>query len=225
MLIYLVRHGEIDTDRQKRFIGQIDLPLTGAGVRQAEKLRERLAGITPAGIYCSDLSRSLLTAQIIAGARTLSPVADIGLREICLGEWEGRSFADMRQKHPAEFAKRGANIAEYMPPGGESFSAFSRRIMTAFNRLVSSVNGDLLLVGHAGVNRVIISQLLGMPIHNIFHICQDYGCLNIICRNKDGYRLKLLNSLEHIDRSPGTDTLPALCRLNISQRGNIVEER
>ncbi|AGK99864.1 histidine phosphatase family protein [Desulfoscipio gibsoniae] len=201
MLIYLVRHGEIDTGRQKRFIGQIDLPLTSAGVRQAEMLRDRLAGITLAGIYCSDLSRSLLTAQIIAEVHSVSPVADIDLREICLGEWEGRSFADMRQKNPAEFARRGADIAGYIPPGGESFSAFSCRIMTAFNRLVNSVDGDLLLVGHAGVNRVIISQLLGMPLHNIFHICQDYGCLNILYRNNGGYRLKLLNSLEHIDRS------------------------
>ncbi|WP_238492597.1 histidine phosphatase family protein [Desulfotruncus alcoholivorax] len=61
----------------------------------------------------------------------------------------------------------------------------------------------MLIVGHAGVNRVIISQLLGMPLKNIFQICQDYACLNILCRDfrrdKESYRLKLLNSTEHLD--------------------------
>ncbi|SFG30232.1 probable phosphoglycerate mutase [Desulfotomaculum arcticum] len=203
MMIYLVRHGEIDTGKSKRYIGQVDLPLTSTGIEQTMKLRDRLAGVKLAGIYCSDLNRSFITAKIIALAHQISPVASVDLREISLGEWEGRSFEEIRRNFPVEFARRGANLAGYVPTGGESFADFSDRIMAAFNRLVAGTDGDLLFVGHAGVNRAIISHLLGMPLNNIFQICQDYACLNILCRDlcrdKERYRLKLLNSTEHLE--------------------------
>lgn len=198
MMIYLVRHGAIDTGQERRFIGQIDLPLASSGIRQAEQLRNRLAGADLAGIYCSDLSRSLETARIIAANHPVPLVTDKDLREISLGAWEGHSFAEIRRRYPTEFARRGDDIAGYVPPGGESFASFGRRIMTAFNRLVEQANRNILIVGHAGVNRVIISRLLGMPWQNIFYIGQDYACLNIICREKGKYKIKLLNSTEHL---------------------------
>lgn len=200
-LIYLIRHGEIDSDGKKRFIGQTDLPLSEAGLCQARLLQGAIDGLRISGIYCSDLQRSLKTAAIIASKQQIKPVARADLREISLGEWEGRTFEEIRSKYPGEFAKRGEAIATYRPVGGESFLDCSRRVVNAFNDILSSSTGDVLIVGHAGVNRLILSFVLGLPIENIFQFSQEYGCMNLISHEKSGFRLELLNMIakdEHI---------------------------
>ena len=59
----------------------------------------------------------------------------------------------------------------------------------------ASAGVDLLLVCHAGVNRVILCHLLGMPLANLFRIGQDSGCLNIIEKNRQGFQVAAMNRL------------------------------
>lgn len=191
--IYLARHGEIQAGPGRRFIGQIDLPLNDTGVLQAARLREELAGLEFSRIYCSDLVRSAATARIISESRALEPVAVRDLREINMGLWEGLAFEEVRRSYPGEFKKRGSDIVNYRPPGGESFALCAGRVLPALDKMLAEAVGDILIVGHAGMNRVIISRALGMPMENIFRIAQDYGCLNILDVTGTGLRLKILN--------------------------------
>ncbi len=192
--VYLLRHGKIRReDDQRRYIGQLDLPLSGEGERQAETLRDLLgqAGLT--AVYCSDLARSRRTAEIIAGRKGV-PVTALGaLREISLGDWEGIPFADIARHFPDEFKARGADIGYYRIPGGESFADCSLRVIAAFREILAASAGDIAIVGHAGVNRVLLCHILGMPVANVFRIAQDYGCMNIIQCGGSGYQLKLVN--------------------------------
>lgn len=192
--VYLLRHGKIRReDDQRRYIGQLDLPLSGEGERQAEALRDLLgqAGLT--AVYCSDLARSRRTAEIIAGHRGVPVTALSALREISLGEWEGVPFAAIARRFPDEFKARGADIGYYRVPGGESFADCSLRVVAAFREILAASAGDIAIVGHAGVNRVLLCHLLGMPVANVFRIAQDYGCMNIIQCGGSGYQLKLVN--------------------------------
>ncbi len=191
--IYLVRHGEIVTGGGKRFIGQIDLPLSDTGVRQATRLRDRLAGLKFVRIFCSDLVRSIATARTISQNRGLEPFAVKGLREINMGLWEGLTFDEVRRSYPGEFEKRGSDIVNYRRHGGESFAHCALRVMAALDVILAATCGDILIAGHAGVNRIIISRVLGMPMENIFRIAQDYGCLNILAMDGTGFRLEALN--------------------------------
>ncbi|WP_066633464.1 alpha-ribazole phosphatase [Desulfolucanica intricata] len=195
-VIYLVRHGSINTGGSKRFIGQAELPLNAEGIRQAEYLQRKLAGANLTEIYCSDLSRSRQTADIIAAVHSIQLSVCSGLREISLGEWEGLSFSEIEKKYPGEFERRGADIAGYRPPGGESFADLSTRVINEFYRILNHSSGNILLVGHAGVNRVIICHLLGMPLKNIFKICQNYGCLNVIYQDNSSFQINLINHIE-----------------------------
>ncbi|MDR3561571.1 MAG: alpha-ribazole phosphatase [Negativicutes bacterium] len=192
--VYLIRHGKISQeDDQRRYIGQIDLPLDEDGVWQAQRLQKRFNCSKFSAVYCSDLSRSLRTAELIVGEKNILIVPRREFREISLGDWEGCTFADIARRFPEEFKARGADIGYYRVPGGESFADCSRRVVAAFHETLAAVSGDILIVGHAGVNRLILCHILGLPISNLFRLSQDYACINIIQISNSGYRLKLAN--------------------------------
>lgn len=191
--IYLARHGEIVTDGHRCFIGQVDLPLSDAGKKQAARLRDELAGVEFSGIFCSDLERSVSTAHIICEKHKLGPVARKDLREISLGAWEGLAFDEVQRRYPGEFEKRGSDIIHYQLPGGESFAQCAYRVLLALDDIVNRAEGNTLIVGHAGVNRIIICRALGMPFENLFRITQDFGCLNELIVGASGLKIVTLN--------------------------------
>jgi alpha-ribazole phosphatase len=192
-VLYLVRHGKIrQEDDQRRYIGQIDLPLAEEGRRQAEHLRRRIEHAEIGAAYCSDLVRSRETAQIAAGDR-FEVVVRPDLREISMGEWEGLTLGDVARQAPAEYRARGEDIAGFRVPGGESFLECGRRVVSAFEDIAARTRGNILIVGHAGVNRLLLCHILGMPVANLFRIGQDYSCLNIIQCSNSGYQVRLIN--------------------------------
>jgi len=192
-VIYLIRHGEIEGAGQKRFVGWTDLPLNATGIRQAYAWREFFHHKKWDAIYCSDLRRSIQTAQIIAGNQSerIDPLADI--REINLGEWDGRLMEEIRNAFPEEWARRGSEITTYRPPGGESFLDLEKRVWPAFKKISGRRQSNVLMVAHAGVNRVTLCRVLGMPLENLFRIAQDYGALITIDQNRTPFVLTALN--------------------------------
>lgn len=192
--IYLIRHGRIQLeDEQRRFIGQLDLPLNAEGIKQAQFLQKVLGRADINAVYCSDLMRSRHTAEIARGNRAVSLTPLAQLREISMGEWEGCTFTDIARRFPQQFKERGADIAYYRAPGGESFADCGRRAITAFNDILETTAGNIMIVGHAGVNRLLFCHILGIPLGNLFRIVQDYGCLNVLHAGKFGYQVKLMN--------------------------------
>jgi alpha-ribazole phosphatase len=193
-IVHLVRHGEIERDDElPRYIGQLDVPLSDEGRRQARELARCLSGAALGGIYCSDLSRSLETAEQV-GLGTSAPVlARADLREVSLGEWEGRSFREISAGFPEQFRARGRDLGGFRPPGGESFLDLSQRVVRAFHEILSSTSGDLLVVGHAGVNRLLLCHLLGMLPANLFRLGQEYACANVVRCQGTSYQVKVVN--------------------------------
>ena len=193
--ILMLRHGELlSQSDEKRFIGQTDLPLSDMGRRQAQSWTKWLCGVPIERIISSDLSRCLETARIISADRpiTVEPLA--GLREINLGSWEGMTFRRVRDHWPDDFRRRGTELARFRPPGGgESFLDLQRRVVPVFEKAVDQAGGNLLMVAHAGVNRLILCHLLGMPPQHLFRIAQGCGAMNLIGRQRDGYRIQAMN--------------------------------
>jgi len=191
--VYLMRHGDIRQDNVKRYIGQADIALNALGRAQALSWRQELAAIPLRRIYCSDLSRAHETACIIAEGRK-APVQPLSkLREINLGAWDGQAMDDVRSLYAGEYEKRGADMVYYRPPAGECFADVAARVIPLFEEIVRNSSGNLLIVGHAGINKVILCHVLGMPLENLFRLRQDYGCLNVIDCGKDKMRLREMN--------------------------------
>lgn len=194
-LIYLVRHGDIGLGSEKRYIGQTDLPLSPLGLKQASLLKDMFSPISFDNIFCSDLMRAQQTAKIIAVPRPAAPILCPEFRELNMGDWEGKTFSEIRTKFPKEFAERGQTIANFVPPRGESFTDCSKRVLPAFEWLMKSAGNTILIIAHAGVNRIIICHVLGMPLENVFQLEQSYGSVNLLCHDSCGYRLKYMNNL------------------------------
>lgn len=191
--LYLVRHGVIESRSGKSFVGQIDIPLSQEGIEQARALRRWLEPVRFSRVLSSDLARTQHTCEIIAGFRSNLIETLPALREISLGEWEGLTFQEIKQRFPEEYAARGRDIEKWRPPGGESFAECRARVMPALLETLDQSRGNILLVGHAGVNRLILCDALEIPIANLHRIVQDYGCLNVIHYSADRTRVQLLN--------------------------------
>jgi probable phosphoglycerate mutase len=182
--IYLVRHGEIDCGEEKHYIGITDLPLNDKGRAQADRLKAYFSDIKIDKAYTSPLLRCVQTSEIILEGKTIEAIRVDELQEINLGKWEGKSFDYIKDRFPDQYKKRGMNIDCFIPPGGESFKQLQERVMPVFDEIIRSSDGNILIVAHAGVNRVIISKLMSFPLKDIMSLPQPYGCVNILFMDK-----------------------------------------
>lgn len=193
-MIFLFRHGETAAiDGQRRFIGRTDLPLSQAGRDQAARWRQAIKGVAFDRIVCSPLDRCRETARILAEGRKVAPEVRADLAEIDLGQWEGLEMAAAKKLYPDAWQLRGEHLDIYRPPDGESFVDLMVRVWPVFEELVEASAGNLIVVAHAGVNRVLLCQLLGMPLCNLFRLIQDFSALNLIDNSRTPPRVAGLN--------------------------------
>ncbi len=193
--VYLMRHGEVQNGPEMRLNGQIDVDITETGVKQMQCLADRLAGKPIAAIYGSDLIRSTRGTGIIADRLGLSPIHRRTLRERSVGKWEGLTGEEIRERFPQEYAAWRSDLLQYRPPEGECLLDVRDRVLPAYQEIVAAhPGGEIALLLHGGVNRVILANALGMDFLNLFRIDQSYGALNIIDHFPDGMSVvRLLN--------------------------------
>ena len=178
----LIRHGAVGDGAEERFLGAADLPMSPAGEAQVRELAARLRlRAIPDAIYCSDLSRSLRTAELLADESAIPIRVRPALREIEMGDWQGLSRREIAERRPEDYAARGRDIANFRPPGGESFADLVERVLPCWRELVEDRETQVVAIaGHAGVNRVILCHLLGAPLANLFRIAQRPACVNVV---------------------------------------------
>ena len=193
--LYIVRHGQIVGYDKFPIYGHTDVDITEVGIIQIEHLADQLRLVNIRAIYSSDLKRSVKGAQIIARHHDVPLHALPELREMYFGDWEGATLTEIREHFPDELDRRNADLVNYQPPGGgESIGHLSERIMSCFQNILDEQKGnDILIVGHGGVNRVILCSALGLDLTRMFSLQQDYGCLNIIDYFPDSTLVRLVN--------------------------------
>lgn len=192
--LYLLRHGQVADGHTHRYHGNNDIELSPQGVKQLEAAAAQLQEVELAGVYASDLTRSRQGAEIICRGRDLKPRSLPEFREIHFGVWEGLSFQEIAEQYPDHLQARFQDLANFRIPGGESLMDLKARALPALQGLVEAhQNQAFLLVAHAGLNRVILSEALGLTLQNLFRLDQNYGCLNIIDYFPDLAVVRLVN--------------------------------
>jgi broad specificity phosphatase PhoE len=150
--VYLVRHGQTLWNREQRFQGQLDVPLSDVGKRQATALAAWLRQHAPFGaIYTSDLARAAQTAAAIGRQVGLTPVPVPALREIQCGDWSGLSVADIEQRYPSHLRAWRDAAHRFTLPGGESVRDVQRRVVSFFLEAVRCHRGDSIIIVAHGV--------------------------------------------------------------------------
>ena len=163
-VLLLARHGETDWNRERRWQGHADRPLTRRGLEQARALAARLAEAELDAIYASDLRRARGTAATVAGKLRLPLETRRELREVDVGSWSGLTRGEAATRFPEAFARweRG----EIGWADGETYDAMSERILAAVRGIADRhPNGRVLVVTHAGPIRAIHAAALGLHVH------------------------------------------------------------
>ena len=192
-LLYLMRHGAIEATEEKRFVGQIDPPLSPDGRKQSEWQGRQLMDIPFSEVWCSDLKRAYETAAIVTRDRGLAMLSAPELREINLGQWDGMAMSQIREQFPDLWQARGEDIGHFRPPGAESFADLQQRAVPFIRNIAAQSAGNTLIVTHAGVIRVLLCQVLQMPLSHLFRIHLDYGGLTLIQDINGMSRVKAVN--------------------------------
>ena len=193
--VYLMRHGEVHGDGNKRYNGHIDVDITEKGIEQMHRLAGLLDGKPVRAVYSSDLIRSVKGARIVSAKLGLEHTPVRTLRERSVGQWEGMTAEEIQQRYPEDYKAWRTDLLNYRPPDGECLLDVRDRIMPEYRRLVANhPDQEIAMLLHGGVNRVILADVLGLPPLNLFRIDQAFGALNIIDHFDDGIALvKLLN--------------------------------
>jgi len=197
--LFLVRHGNTELNSAERYWGRSDVKLSAAGIRQAERLRDRLAVEKIDAVYSSNLERALVTAEIIASGHQLAVITCTELREVNFGQLEGLNFSEISRLYP-EVAKLWAERSTKLKyPGGESLVKFNNRVSKFLSKLDKHTVGEtILIVAHSGVLRTLVCQLLGIDPQRRWQIRLDLASLSILETHQQGAILSLLNDVSHL---------------------------
>jgi broad specificity phosphatase PhoE len=162
--LVLWRHGQTRFNAERRFQGQLDIPLNDLGLDQAARAARHLAALRPVAIYSSDLSRAAQTAAALARLTGLSVKLDPDLRERAGGVWEGKSDTELRAQYP-DYVTWTTSPAAWSPPGGESGTQVADRTAAALLRIADAAPGGsvTVVVAHGGCLGMGMSRLLGIP--------------------------------------------------------------
>lgn len=169
--IWLVRHGETQSNRDRIFQGQLDTELTERGIEQASRTGQALAGHTFDAVYASDLRRASETARLVAGPDqqiTLDP----RLREMHYGVLQGVPIASFREVLTEHGVADGwgdgpFSLSGAAPPGGESIDQMRERLALFLADVDAAhppdSNDSVMIVTHGGALRLLVTVLLDLP--------------------------------------------------------------
>ena len=185
--IYLIRHGETANAGEVCFNGHFDVDLSDKGVKQSLLLAKALKDRPIQAVYSSDLKRTQIGAKFIADRHNLKHVPCKELRELAFGDWEGLSISEVNRRYPDKLKERLENIELFQVEGGESFFQLKDRVIPKFEQILAEhPSGNIVLLCHGGVIRIILSHVLEISVKNLFRINQPYASVNIIQYYEDG---------------------------------------
>jgi ribonuclease H / adenosylcobalamin/alpha-ribazole phosphatase len=195
----LLRHGQTQMSVQKRYAGRTDVPLTETGLTQAAAAAKRLASADIDAIVASPLRRTVQTAEAVAVVTGLPVTTDGGFRETDFGDWDGLTFAEVRERWPAEVTAWLAD-PRIAPPGGESFAEVSERVTAALGRVLAGQSGQrILIVSHVTPIKTLVAAALLAPPTALFRMHLDVAALSEIDWYADGPAvLRSYNDTAHL---------------------------
>src|SRR5581483_3815306 len=198
---YLVRHGESAWNTLSIYTGQQDVPLSERGRLQAQRVAEHLQGTPFEEIYSSPLRRAHDTADAIAQAKQMAVQDDARLAEISHGAWEGNSVSVVREQYTDEYDAWRTQPHTMRMPDGESLDDVAERVQNFLRELLTRHSeGNVLIVSHDAVLRVILLQTLGMGLEYFWRWRFDNASCSIVEQLADGqFRLALLNDIHYLE--------------------------
>lgn len=200
--LFLVRHGEADSNRDGRFGGWSDAPLTELGQRQAAAAAAELVARKPTAVIASDLPRAAQTAAPIAAALGLEVRSLPGLRERTLGVFDGLAFAEVEARYPELWRRMRARDPDAIPEGGEAPATVYARVTAALETICADYAGQrVAVVSHGLALYHAFAHICGLgvpgPTTPVF-VLVDNASITHVERRPERWRIVSLNDTAHL---------------------------
>jgi len=196
--LILARHGETAWNVEKVFRGRADVDLNRVGLKQAELLGKYLSNWELEAIYSSPLRRALDTANMVARYQKVAVRVAEGLTDFDYGEWQSVPEQEVKKLYPALLNEWHSNPHKVRTPGGESLEDVRRRVVELINDILPRHRGNVLLVSHRVVIKVLICYLLGLDNSHFWNISQDVAGITIFNYADGRFVLTKHNKTSHL---------------------------
>ena len=176
MKLYVIRHGQSESNAKGFHSGQMQVPLTEKGEADARRAGELIRGIHFDKVYASDLLRARQTAGIALPDAT--PELSSLIRELDVGTLEGKYVSDCRAEFGQPYEDCRAKT-DYRLFGGEALADLSARVLTFVDMLRKTSYETVVAFSHAGVASVLLSAAVGAdPSKKGINLCEN-GSVNL----------------------------------------------
>jgi probable phosphoglycerate mutase len=200
--LIFVRHGVTDWNREGRWQGRLDPPLSETGRREASMAAARIAAdadLRPARILSSTLARAAETAAIIGTAVGVEVEPEPRLVEIGAGEWEGRTHDELAATDGERY-RAWRTTPGFAPPGGEPIADATERVRSLLAEVPASAAWPVLLVSHGGTLRILARLLLDVSAERAEAVDIDNASVSsaLSAEGGGGWRLERWNDAHHL---------------------------
>ena len=204
--VWLIRHGQTQSNLEHRYQGRADSPLTAYGQQQLAALAVRLRRIPFTVALASPASRTQQTAQaILKGRRGVTLKLDARWAEIDHGSWEGLTYQEVLERDPNDAQARWGDALHGRAQGGESLAELHARVMEAWYALLHNhAGGRVLLVTHATPIQLLLCNCFGLEPVRHWNWRIDLGSLTCLDLYPSGVITRMVNEVPRLRISRDT---------------------
>jgi 2,3-bisphosphoglycerate-dependent phosphoglycerate mutase/probable phosphoglycerate mutase len=197
--IWLVRHGQTDLNKARRYQGTSDSPLTDYGLRQTAALAWRLRRIPFTSAIISPYSRTRTVAATILAGRAVPLTEDARWDELHHGRWEGLNYREVRSRFPAEAAARFADALHGRADGGESLAEVAQRVLAAWAALLRERSGErVLVVTHATPIQLLLCATSRLPLEQYWRWRIDLSSITALDSYNGTLIVRMVNEVPRL---------------------------
>lgn len=201
--LYLVRHGESLANTKGVYQGQTyNTPLSPMGEKQANKLAEYFDVFEVDNILASPLTRTRETAKRVADRKHMLVIDTPEIIETNHGSWEGIQKQIIEKRWPNLYRLWTTRPAQVKFPGGETFQETNRRVLLWWSKVIRN-NENTLILTHDNIIRIIVAEVLGLNLNNIWRFELNPAAITIIEAEQGTCRLLALDEKCHLKNLSG----------------------
>jgi len=179
--IYLIRHGQTDSNFKGIYMGRSNENINYTGYKQAYRLSSRLSAVSLSAIYSSPLRRAKVTADIISRPHRLGVVYLDEITEIFPGQWQGMKREEIKSRWPDLWYQSRHDPSNIRLPDGESYQEATKRALSGLNRVANEHRGgSVVMVTHDVIIRVLVAHVLGVTNSIYRHLEVDNASITRI---------------------------------------------
>jgi broad specificity phosphatase PhoE len=192
--LFLIRHGEVEEKYHRIFGGRIDMDLSPTGLEQARAMANHLREVHLDAIYVSPMRRANRTAAAISATNGHVPIVADQLREVDFGVWTGLRWEEVKERYGVSAFDWLAQLERGVVPEAESLESFAGRVRQILKQVLEAHAGQrVALVCHGGVVRMLLAQMLELPLARTVMFEIDYASVSVVDKSPGGTEIQLLN--------------------------------